>query len=148
MGDQMGNVSGIEIVGDLPERAEEVLTDSAQELIVELHRTLAGRRAEALAAREQRVADLAAGGTLDFLEETADIRADESWQVAPPAPGLVDRRVEVTGPTYKKMTINALKGGAKVWLADQEDANTPDCEAVSGGQVNMLDAVKDRNRAE
>ena len=141
MGDQMGNVSGIEIVGDLPERAEEVLTDSAQELIVELHRTLAGRRAEALAAREQRVADLAAGGTLDFLEETAGIRADESWQVAPPAPGLVDRRVEITGPTDKKMTINALNAGAKVWLADQEDANTPDWEAVIGGQVNLLDAI-------
>src|SRR5699024_4658880 len=101
----------------------EVLTEPAQELIVELHRALNDRRLEALAARERRVADLAAGGTLDFLAETADVRADESWQVAPPAPGLVDRRVEITGPTDKKMTINALNAGAKVWLADQEDAN-------------------------
>ncbi len=137
----MANVSGIEIAGDLPERAEEVLTESAQELIVELHRALAGRRAEALAARQERVADLAAGGTLDFLEETAHIRADESWQVAPPAPGLVDRRVEITGPTDRKMTINALNAGAKVWLADQEDANTPGWDSVIGGQLNLLDAI-------
>ena len=62
---------------------------------------------------------------LDFLPETAHIRADASWRVAPPAPGLVDRRVEITGPTDRKMTINALNSGAKVWLADFEDANTP-----------------------
>ncbi|MBR7504075.1 malate synthase A, partial [Mycobacterium tuberculosis] len=63
------------------------------------------------------------------------------WQVAPPAPGLEDRRVEVTGPTYKKMTINALNSGAKVWLADQEDANTPQWDSVIGGQINLLDAL-------
>ncbi|WP_022919128.1 malate synthase A [Ruania albidiflava] len=140
----MDKVSGIEIVGDLPERAGEVLTESAQQLIVELHRSLAGRPAEALAARQQRVADLAAGGTLDFLAETAQVREDESWQVAPPAPGLVDRRVEITGPTDKKMTINALNAGAKVWLADLEDANTPHWDAVIDGQLNLLDAVNRR----
>src|SRR5699024_841561 len=64
-----------------------------------------------------------------------------SWQVAPPAPGLEDRRVEVTGPTYKKMTINALNSGAKVWLADQEDANTPQWDSVIQGQINLLDSL-------
>jgi len=141
MGSGMGNVEGIEITGELPSRAEEVLTEAAQDLIVRLHRELAGRRAEVLRAREERVAELSAGGTLDFLEETRQVREDESWQVAPPAPGLVDRRVEITGPTDKKMTINALNSGAKVWLADQEDANTPRWEAVIGGQVNLLDAI-------
>jgi malate synthase len=81
---------------------------------------------------------------LDFLEETRHIRQDDSWQVADPAPGLVDRRVEITGPTDRKMTINALNSGAKVWLADHEDANTPLWRNVIGGQLNLLDAVTRR----
>src|SRR5699024_11602257 len=120
MGSGMGNVEGIAITGELPPRAEEVLTEAAQDLIVRLHRELAGRRAEVLRAREERVAELSAGRTLDFLEETRQVREDESWQVAPPAPGLADRRAEITGPTDKQMTIHALKSGAKVWLADPE----------------------------
>jgi malate synthase len=137
----MSDVSGLEIVGDLPERAEEVLTAAALELIASLHRQLGARRLELLEARSRRVAALAAGGTLDFLPETASIRADDSWRVAPAAPGLADRRVEITGPTDRKMTINALNSGAKVWLADQEDANTPHWSSVIGGQVNLLDAI-------
>ena len=87
------------------------------------------------------MAQLAAGGTLDFLEETRDVREDDSWRVADPAPGLVDRRVEITGPTDRKMTVNALNSGAKVWLADHEDANTPLWENVVGGQLNLRDAI-------
>jgi malate synthase len=78
---------------------------------------------------------------LDFLPETAAIRADSSWRVAPPAPGLVDRRVEITGPTDKKMTINALNSGARVWLADFEDANTPLWENMITGHLNLRDAL-------
>src|SRR5699024_11629055 len=89
------------------------------ERIVERHRKFNGDRRERLEARKVRQAKIADGKDLDFLPETAEIRNDPSWQVAPPAPGLEDRRVEVTGPTYKKMTINALNSGAKVWLADQ-----------------------------
>jgi malate synthase len=78
---------------------------------------------------------------LDFLSSTADVRAG-AWKVAPvPAP-LQDRRVEITGPTERKMTINALNSGAKVWLADLEDANTPHWVNVIGGQVNLFDAVR------
>lgn len=135
------NVSGIEITADLPEGAEKVVNERALELIVKLHRALAGRRIEALAARAAREADLAEGGTLDFLPETEHIRTDGSWRVAPPAPGLEDRRVEITGPTDRRMVINALNAGAKVWLADQEDANTPHWGSVIGGQINLLDAV-------
>src|SRR5919107_5561848 len=122
---------GVQLTADLdadPQLAplvEEVLTPDAGALLAALHRRFNGRRLELLAARRERDAQLAAGGTLDFLPETAEIREDPSWRVADPAPGLVDRRVEITGPTDRKMTINALNSGAKVWLAHHEDANTP-----------------------
>ena len=122
--------AGMEITGELPDGAEKVLTPKALELIVDLHRKFNGERLARLEARKERQAEIAAGKDLDFLPETAEIRNDPSWQVAPPAPGLEDRRVEMTGPTYKKMTINALNSGAKVWLADQEDANTPQWDSV------------------
>ncbi|KAE8762992.1 malate synthase A [Georgenia thermotolerans] len=137
----MQTPDGLSITGELGERYEEVLTPRALDLIARLHRELNGRRLELLEARRRRVEDLANGGTLDFLPETAHIREDDSWQVAPPAPGLVDRRVEITGPTDKKMTINALNSGAKAWLADHEDANTPQWTSVVGGQLNLLDAI-------
>ncbi len=121
-----------------------MLHPKALELVAALHRQLDARRLELLEARSRRMADLAAGGTLDFLPETAHIREDDSWQVAPPAPGLVDRRVEITGPTDRKMTINALNSGAKCWLADQEDANTPLWSSVVEGQLNLLDAIDRR----
>ena len=140
----MDTPRGLEIAGPLHDRFEEVLTPTALELIARLHRELGGRRLELLRAREERVAALAGGGMLAFLPETAHIREDDSWQVAPPAPGLVDRRVEITGPTDTKMTINALNSGAKVWLADQEDANTPLWLNVVGGQLNLLDAINRR----
>ncbi|GAA2103148.1 malate synthase A [Brevibacterium salitolerans] len=133
---------GLEITAELPEGSEKVLTPAALDLIVSLHRAFADTREERLAARRERQARLEAGEELDFLPETAAIRDDPSWRVAPPAPGLEDRRVEVTGPTYRKMTINALNSGAKVWLADQEDANTPAWDSVIGGQVNLLEAVR------
>ena len=78
---------------------------------------------------------------LDFLPETAAIREDPDWRVASPAPGLVDRRVEITGPTDRKMTINALNSGANVWLADFEDANTPLWDNMITGQLNLKDAL-------
>src|SRR4051812_14744168 len=134
-------VSGLEITGARQDRDDEVLTPRALELIALLHRELNPRRLELLAARQDRVRALAAGDTLRFLPETAHIRDDDSWQVAEPAPGLVDRRVEMTGPTDRKMTINALNSGAKVWLADHEDANTPLWENVIRGQLNLKDAL-------
>ena len=113
-------------------------------LIEQLHREYDGRRQELLERRRERVAEIAAGASLGFLPETTDVRDDPDWRVGRPAPGLVDRRVEITGPTDRKMTINALNSGAKVWLADQEDANTPLWENVIGGQLNLLDAITRR----
>ncbi|MGW0468983.1 malate synthase A [Streptomyces sp. NPDC003027] len=121
-------------------RQEEVLTDAALAFVAELHRRFTPRRDELLSRRAERRAEIARTSTLDFLPETAAIRADESWRVAPAPAALNDRRVEITGPTDRKMTINALNSGAKVWLADFEDASAPTWENVVLGQVNLIDA--------
>src|SRR6266545_7414507 len=121
---------GVQITGPQGDRYEEVLTPEALGLVAEL-----------LAARQVRQVELSAGGTLDFLASTQVIRDDPAWRVAAPSPGLVDRRVEITGPTDRKMTVNALNSGAKAWLADFEDANTPVWENMVSGQLNLLDAI-------
>ncbi|MEU3301795.1 malate synthase A [Streptomyces sp. NPDC006678] len=125
-------------------RQEEVLTDAALAFVAELHRRFTPRRDELLARRADRRAAIARTSTLDFLPETAQIREDESWKVAPAPAALSDRRVEITGPTDRKMTINALNSGAKVWLADFEDASAPTWENVVLGQLNLIDAYERR----
>jgi malate synthase len=131
----------VRIAGPTGERYVEILSPKALELLVHLHDALDDRRAELLAARRRRQAELSTGVLLDFLPDTAHIRKDTSWRVAPPAPGLVDRRVEITGPTDRKMTVNALNSGANVWLADFEDASTPLWENMIEGQLNLKDAL-------
>ncbi|MEU3076853.1 malate synthase A [Streptomyces laurentii] len=121
-------------------RQEEVLTADALAFLAELHHRFTPRRDELLARRAERRAEIARTSTLDFLPETAAIRADDSWRVAPAPAALNDRRVEITGPTDRKMTINALNSGARVWLADFEDASAPTWENVILGQVNLADA--------
>lgn len=121
-------------------RQEEVLTDAALAFVAELHRRFTPRRDELLARRAERRAEIARTSTLGFLPETAAVRADDSWKVAPAPAALNDRRVEITGPTDRKMTINALNSGARVWLADFEDASAPTWENVVLGQVNLIDA--------
>ncbi|MFF0773168.1 malate synthase A [Nonomuraea wenchangensis] len=130
----------MEITGPRLDRFDEILTPQALDFVAALHREFDSRRLELLEARQARQAELSAGGTLDFLPETKEIREGD-WQVAPPAPGLEDRRVEITGPVDKKMTINALNSGAKVWLADFEDANSPLWENCVAGQLNLRDAL-------
>ncbi|MEU9117066.1 malate synthase A [Streptomyces sp. NPDC048483] len=127
-----------------PARQGEVLTDAALAFVAELHRRFTPRRDELLARRAERRAEIARTSTLDFLPETAPIRADDSWKVAEAPAALNDRRVEITGPTDRKMTINALNSGAKVWLADFEDASAPTWENVVGGQLNLIDAYERR----
>ncbi|MEU0843646.1 malate synthase A [Streptomyces sp. NPDC005962] len=137
--------SPLAIVDAAPlERQGEVLTDAALAFLAELHHRFTPRRDELLARRAERRAEIARTSTLDFRPETADVRADPDWRVAEAPPALQDRRVEITGPTDRKMTINALNSGAKVWLADFEDASAPTWANVIGGQLNLTDAYERR----
>jgi malate synthase len=137
----MPGTDGVEITGPSGDRYDEILTPEAMGLLATLHGELGTRRAELLAARQQRQAEIIAGGSFDFLPETRHIREDPAWQVALPAAGLADRRVEITGPTEKKMAVNALNSGAKVWLADFEDANSPLWDNMITGQLNLKDVL-------
>jgi malate synthase len=125
----------VEIRGPLGRRYDEVLAPEAMAFLTVLHENFAYRRLELL-ERRQAFQDAIDGGALPrFLNETEAIRADPTWRFAPLAPGLEDRRVEITGPTDPKMTINALNSGAKVWLADFEDALSPTWRNVVEGQL-------------
>lgn len=121
-------------------RQDEVLTDAALAFVAELHRRFTPRRDELLARRAARRAEIARTSTLGFLPETAAIREDATWRVAPAPAALEDRRVEITGPTDRRTTVNALNSGARVWLADFEDASSPTWENVVLGQLNLIDA--------
>ena len=123
------------------ERSDEILTPDALAFLAELQTRFGPRRDELLAARKARRAEVSRTGRLDFLEDTRPVREGD-WQVAAAPADFADRRVEITGPTERKMAINALNSGAKVWLADLEDANTPHWANVIGGQVNLYDAVR------
>jgi len=131
----------VQVTGEQVERAEEILTPDALAFVAALQQKFGPRRDELLAARRTRRAEVARTGRLDFLPGTADVRSGE-WSVAPAPEDLNDRRVEITGPTDRKMTINALNSGARVWLADMEDASTPHWGNVVGGQVNLYDAIR------
>jgi malate synthase len=120
--------------------ADDVLSRDGLALVERLHRRLNPRRLELLAARQERQLRLDAGENPAFLPETRDVRETE-WQVAPAPPDLVDRRCEITGPVDRKMMINALNSGARVFMADFEDACSPTWENVVDGHVNVRDAV-------
>jgi malate synthase len=132
---------GVTINGPEIARADEILTPDAVAFVADLHRRFAGRRDELLAERTRRREQAARSGRLDFRPETAGIRAAD-WTVAAAPADLVDRRVEITGPPEPKMAINALNSGARVWLADLEDANTPHWRNVVGGQLVLFDAIR------
>lgn len=131
----------LEITGGSVERGDEILTPEAVAFLIELQMRFGARRDELLARRRDRRAEVARTHRLDFLPETREIREGD-WTVAAAPADLTDRRVEITGPTERKMAINALNSGARVWLADLEDANTPHWQNVIGGQVNLYDAVR------
>jgi len=118
------------------DRYDEVLTDGALSLVGRLHEELDSRRLELLDARQERQAELDAGGTLSFVS------APEDFTVAPVPEALQDRRVEITGPATRKMVINALNSGARAFMADFEDSNSPTWSNMIGGQVNVADAAR------
>src|SRR5881275_1881836 len=131
------------IVGEIADGFDQVLTPEAVAFVVDLQKKFGSTREQLLARRQQRRQQAAETGKLDFLDETKDVRADTSWRVAPLA-DLTDRRVEITGPTERKMLINALNSGAKVFMADFEDANTPNWNNMIQGQLNLTDAIERR----
>jgi malate synthase len=122
-------------------RAAEVLTPKVLAFVVALQREFGGERRRLLDARAVRQAELDAGALPDFLAATREVRESE-WQVASAPPDLQDRRVEITGPVDRKMVINALNSGARVFMADFEDANSPTWQNVVEGQINLIDAVE------
>jgi malate synthase len=137
----MTDIRLVEPTGTSPELGHDVLTPGALAFLSQLHEKFESTRQSVLEARATRYQQLVSGETFGFLADTAAIRSDPNWMVAPPAPGLADRRVEITGPTERKMTVNALNSGAKVWLADFEDANTPLWRNMLEGQANLLAAI-------
>ena len=121
-------------------RTDDVLTPDAVGLLTDLQREFGERRRELLARRAERLARLAGGELPDFLPDTAGVRSGE-WRIAPFPEEIADRRVEITGPVDRKMVINALNSGAKVFMADFEDANSPTWENCIEGQRNLTDAL-------
>ena len=139
----MAQLEQIEVRGPVEGRFAEILTPAAVEFVARLQREFNPVREELLRARAERQARLNAGELPDFLAETQSVREGD-WRVPPVPPDLQDRRVEITGPVERKMVINALNSGARVFMADFEDANSPTWENVIGGHVNLIDAIERR----
>ncbi len=131
---------GVEITRPIPAPWTEILSPEAVAFVAELSRRFEARRQELLRNRDQRWDELRAGKLPDFLPETKHIR-DATWTVAPIPAGLLDRRVEITGPVDRKMIINALNSGASMFMADLEDSNSPTWGNNIQGQLNLRDAV-------
>lgn len=139
-------VQGVKILSNVAPGAQAtILTDGALKFLAALHRTFEPTRQSLLKARDSVQNQLDNGGKLDFPPETANIRAERSWVCAPPAPGLEDRRVEITGPTDRKMVVNALNSGAKTFMADFEGVfpqlaflSIPDIDLLRHFQTPLL----------
>src|SRR5205085_1578972 len=132
---------GVQLRGELAPAFPEIVSPEALAFVAKLQRAFGNRRQECLQRRQDRQTALERGETLDFLPETKSIR-ESDWTCAPIAADLRDRRVEITGPTDRKMVINALNSGAKVFMADFEDANSPTWANMVQGQINLRDAIR------
>ncbi|TPX30634.1 malate synthase [Synchytrium microbalum] len=138
----IATVKGVTIAAPVKASEAEILTLEAQQFVATLNRAFNPRRKELLARRKLVESKIEAGLLPDFLPETKAIRENPTWKAAPPAPGLIDRRVEITGPVDRKMVINALNSGASTYMADFEDSNAPTWENNLQGQLNLRDAVR------
>jgi malate synthase len=137
----MASPHGVEVRGPARDRYPAILSDEALDLVATLQRELGPTRDALLGRRAERQAEFDAGQLPDFLAGTASVREGD-WRVAPVPGELADRRVEITGPTDRKMLINALNSGARVFMADLEDANAPTWQNMFGGQQNLVDAIE------
>ncbi|TMD38361.1 MAG: malate synthase A, partial [Chloroflexi bacterium] len=137
----MATTGQVQLKRKVEGRAGEVLTPQALGFIARLQREFGSRRQEALRLRAERQKRIDAGEMPQFLVTTSSVR-DSEWSVAKAPRDLQDRRVEITGPTDRKMLINALNSGARVFMADFEDANSPTWANLVEGQVNLIDAIE------
>jgi len=135
------DLPGVQVLAPVSDSFAEILTPAAMAFIVDLQRTFNARRKELLAARHERQKRIDAGEKPDFLPATKNIR-ESAWTVSPLPADLMDRRVEITGPVDRKMIINALNSGAKVFMADFEDSSTPLWNNLLEGQINLRDAIR------
>jgi malate synthase len=133
--------SGIEVLGDAGEAGGRILTAEALDFVADLHREFNPTRLDLLSRRAERQERISAGELPDLLEETRAVREDPDWRVAAAPRDLLDRRVEITGPVDRKMVINALNSGARMFMADFEDSNSPTWRNCVEGQANLIDAV-------
>ena len=132
---------GVALSAPISAEFAQILTPEALAFVARLQRAFGQRRQDLLARRGARQKAFDAGATPDFLPETAKVRGSE-WSIAPQPADMLDRRVEITGPTDRKMVINALNSGASTFMADFEDANCPTWFNMIDGQVNLRDAVR------
>ncbi|KAF5621793.1 malate synthase glyoxysomal [Fusarium sp. NRRL 52700] len=133
-------LQGVSVSGKVDDIHRKILTPEALAFLALLHRSFNERRKNLLERRKARQAELDRGVLPDFLPETKHIRENPTWKGAPPAPGLVDRRVEITGPTDRKMVVNALNANVYTYMADFEDSSAPTWDNMINGQVNLYDA--------
>ncbi|WPG97591.1 Hypothetical protein R9X50_00036900 [Acrodontium crateriforme] len=137
-----GILADVNILGPLDHNTKKILSKEATVFLAVLHRAFNATRKSLLQRRVIRQAELDKGNLLDFLPETKHIRENDAWRGAPPAPGLVDRRIEITGPTDRKMVVNALNADVWTYMADFEDSSAPTWENMVNGQVNLYDAIR------
>lgn len=153
-------IQGVSILGPLTEETRKILNKDAVAFLALLHRSFDAKRKELLQRRVVRQAEIDKGLLPEFLPETKHIRENAAWKGAPPAPGLVDRRVEITGPTDRKMVVNALNSNVWTYMADFEgmlfsstivrilgadrgvDSSAPTWKNMTNGQVNLYDAIR------
>lgn len=151
-------LQGVQVSGTITDFNRKILTQDALTFLALLHRSFNAKRKELLQRRVYRQAELDKGALPDFLPETKHIRDNDAWQGAKPAPGLIDRRVEITGPTDRKMVINALNSNVWTYMADLEglclpwciwdtannvaDSSAPTWDNMVNGQVNLYDAIR------
>lgn len=132
----------LDVIGTVEPAFELILTPEALRFVSELHRLFSGTRHDRLADRMRKRYEIGNGRDPKFRDDTAHIREDSSWQVAPFAPGLEDRRVEITGPVDHDSAVAALNSGANVWLADMEDATSPTWHNIIDGQITLYKAIR------
>ncbi|KAF2156406.1 malate synthase [Myriangium duriaei CBS 260.36] len=135
-------LEGVKVLGPLNDQTHKILSKDAAVFLALLHRTFNATRKSLLQRRVIRQAELDKGNLPDFLPETRHIRENDAWRGAKPAPGLVDRRIEITGPTDRKMVVNALNADVWTYMADFEDSSAPTWSNMINGQLNLYDAIR------